>query len=237
MQALLYGIAERGLWAVFAVATLSFLLYYLIFAALGWWLSKSVFPRWRIGDVVDKTPLRKGQVEKEIRRSALSIAIFGAYGVVNVEMYRWRWVDVEWNASVMRIAWDFVLLFLFNEVHFFCCHRLLHTPWLFKHVHRVHHESVPTTPFSTFSFHWVESLLLGSVMSSAMLVHTFSIWALLGLPSFSLFFNTIGHWNYNVFAPTGLRSVSVEHSHHHMRVKGNFGFFLPVLDRVFHTYL
>ncbi len=237
MQTLLYGIAAQGRWAVFAVATLSFLAYYLLFATLGWWFSKSLLPGMGIGEVVDKTPLRKGQIAKELRRSVLSMTIFGAYGVVNVEFYRAGWVSVEWEPSLARTALDLALLFVWNEIHFFCCHRLLHTRWLFRHVHRVHHESIPTTPFSTFSFHWVESLLLGSVMTTAMLLHTFSIWALLGLPSFSLFFNTIGHWNYNVFAGTTQHSVSVEHSHHHLRVKGNYGFYLPIFDRLFRTTL
>jgi sterol desaturase/sphingolipid hydroxylase (fatty acid hydroxylase superfamily) len=74
-------------------------------------------------------------------------------------------------------------------------------------------------------------------MITAMMWHAFSIWALLLLPVMSLLFNTIGHGNYNVFAGTMRRSASVEHANHHRRVSGNFGFYLPVLDRLFGTRL
>lgn len=235
MRPLLTEIASHGPAAVFAAATVSFVFLYAAFAGLGWWLSRSLLPAWNIGAIVDARPLREGQIAKEIRRSLLAIAIFGVYGVLTVELYRAGIVSVAWDAPPARIAIDVVLLFLWNELHFFACHRLLHTRWLYRNVHRIHHESVTPTPFSTYSFHWIESALLGSVMLTAMLIGAFSVWALLSLPVFSILFNTIGHWNYNVFAGTERRSASVEHSRHHQRVSGNYGFYLPYLDRLFQT--
>jgi sterol desaturase/sphingolipid hydroxylase (fatty acid hydroxylase superfamily) len=65
-----------------------------------------------------------------------------------------------------------------------------------------------------------------------------SVEALLGLPLTSLFFNTVGHCNYNIFANhRSIHSAAVQHSDHHLRVAGNYGFYLPVLDRVFHSAL
>jgi len=237
MRPLLVEIASRGPWAVFGAAFLSFIALYTIFAGTGWWLSRSLLPAWNIGSMVDTRPLREGQIAKEIRRSLVSIAIFAGYGVLTVELYRAGKLNVAWDASWLTIALGVVILFVWNEVHFFACHRLLHTRWLYRHVHRIHHESVIPTPFSTYSFHWVESLLLGSVMITAMLLGSFSIWALLALPVFSILFNTIGHWNYNLLAGTGRRSASVEHGQHHRRVAGNYGFYLPFLDRLFGTFL
>jgi Delta7-sterol 5-desaturase len=237
MQTLLVDIASHGRWAVFVAAFLSFASLYAVFACGGWWLSRILLPAWKIGAVVDSRPLREGQIAKEMRWSLVSIAIFGGYGVLNVELFRAGLVHVVWEASWLRTAADIGILFLWNEVHFFACHCLLHTRWLYRNVHRIHHESVIPTPFSTYSFHWIESLLLGSVMITVMLLRTFSISALLALPVFSILFNTIGHWNYNVFAETGRRSASVEHSHHHRHVAGNYGFYLPLLDRLFRTLL
>ena len=87
------------------------------------------------------------------------------------------------------------------------------------------------TPFSTYSFHWMEAILLGSVMILPMLFYTFSTAALLALPVMSIAFNTVGHCNYNVFAKyPSIHSASLEHSMHHLRVSGNYGFYLPFLD-------
>jgi sterol desaturase/sphingolipid hydroxylase (fatty acid hydroxylase superfamily) len=237
MRPLLADIVSHGHWAVFGAAFVSFATLYIIFAGGGWWLSRSLLPAWKIGAVVDPRPLREGQIAKEAWRSLVSIATFGGYGVLTVEIFRAGHVNVAWEPSWLRTGIDIVLLFVWNEAHFFACHRLLHTRWLYQHVHRIHHESVTPTPFSVYSFHWLESLLLGSVMITAMLFGTFSIWALLALPVFSILFNTIGHWNYNLFAGTARRSASVEHSHHHLRVAGNYGFYLPFLDRLFRTFL
>jgi sterol desaturase/sphingolipid hydroxylase (fatty acid hydroxylase superfamily) len=36
-----------------------------------------------------------------------------------------------------------------HEVHFFCIHRLIHVPVLYKWVHSVHHNSVNPSPWSS----------------------------------------------------------------------------------------
>jgi sterol desaturase/sphingolipid hydroxylase (fatty acid hydroxylase superfamily) len=76
-------------------------------------------------------------------------------------------------------------------------------------------------------------------MIIAMPIYTFSLGALVSLPVLSILFNTIGHANYNVFANTGrpIYSAGVEHGMHHRRVAGNYGFYLPMLDRWFGTSL
>ena len=76
---------------------------------------------------------------------------------------------------------------------FFVIHRALHWKPLYRSVHIWHHRSVITTPFSAYSFHPVESFLLGSVMPLALVLHTFSPWALLGLTLKSLWLNVGGY--------------------------------------------
>jgi len=139
---------------------------------------------------------------------------------------------------VGRLALDLCVFMLWNEIHFYICHRLLHSRLLFARVHRIHHESIVPTPYSTYSFHWVEATLLGSVMITGMLLYNFSAPILLLGPVASLVFNTIGHWNYDPFPHKPLSNwlaASRRHSLHHDRVTGNFGFSLPHLDRWFHT--
>src|SRR5262249_45322876 len=155
---------------------------------LGWWLTRKLLPDWGIGAIIDLGPLRDGQIAKEIRRSLVSIGVFAGYGWLATHAYLHGWVDVAWQGSGTRLRAEILLLFVWNEIHFFICPRLLHTRWLYRHVHRVHHESVTPTPFSTYSFHWLEAVLLGSVMITAMMWHTFSIWPLMFLPVMSLLF-------------------------------------------------
>ncbi len=61
------------------------------------------------------------------------------------------WVD--WQDNWL---WLVVLIFLvpaIHEVHFFCIHWLIHTPFLYKHIHSVHHNSINPSPWSSLSMH------------------------------------------------------------------------------------
>ncbi len=53
----------------------------------------------------------------------------------------------------------FLLLPLFREVHFYCIHRLIHWPPLYRSVHKVHHANSNPGPWSGLSMHPVEHLL------------------------------------------------------------------------------
>jgi sterol desaturase/sphingolipid hydroxylase (fatty acid hydroxylase superfamily) len=221
---------------VFAMTAGFFVLIYFGYAGVALALTRHALPRLGIGAPVDRRELRPGQIAKEIRRSLVSIGIFGLLTVGQVAALRAGWISLAWDAKPQAIAIQLVALFLWNEIHFYLCHWLLHTRWLFRHVHRIHHESIVPTPFSTYSFHWVEAAMLGSVLFVATLVYDFHPLALGSLPLLSLLLNTIGHWNYDVFAGRR-RSASVEHSLHHRLVQGNYGFYLPILDRWFSTKL
>jgi lathosterol oxidase len=50
---------------------------------------------------------------------------------------------------------------LYNEIHFFVIHRIMHLPFFMKHVHRIHHRSLVPTLTSVYSS--LEALLLSAV--------------------------------------------------------------------------
>ena len=58
-----------------------------------------------------------------------------------------------------------VLLPIWSAFHFYWAHRLLHVPFLYKHVHSLHHRNVNIGPWSGFAMHPVEHLIyLSSLM-------------------------------------------------------------------------
>jgi sterol desaturase/sphingolipid hydroxylase (fatty acid hydroxylase superfamily) len=58
------------------------------------------------------------------------------------------------------IIYTIVLLLFLNDARFYWFHRLMHHPRLYKYVHAVHHASLDINPFTSFSFHIVESVVL-----------------------------------------------------------------------------
>jgi sterol desaturase/sphingolipid hydroxylase (fatty acid hydroxylase superfamily) len=225
-------------WEVAAVAGLGFAAIYFGLGGLSVWLTRDLLPARGIGRVIDPRPLAKHQVRSEVQASLVSIGIFGLYGALTLWLDARGLVHIVWRFAPLRGLLDVLFMVLWNELHFYACHRLLHTRWLFRHVHRVHHRSVVPTPWATYAFHPIEAILLGSVMITALLVHDLSILAVLLYPLVSLAMNCLGHLNYALWEdrPLGrLLAASVRHSQHHHKVKGNFGFLIPQLDAVLAT--
>lgn len=186
---------------------------------------------------LDKQGLYPGQVKEEIRHSMRSIFIFSLQGIFIQQGIQHGWLRLSFDTNWYCIPQS-LLLFFWNEVHFYFVHRLLHTSWFKKNIHWVHHHSKEPTVFSTFSFHWVEAFLLGTVIVFPMLFYPFQLAALLSLPVMSILLNMLGHCNYEFFPGSGLHTFfkfSNRHSLHHKKGKGNYGFMLPWFDRFFKT--
>ena len=43
---------------------------------------------------------------------------------------------------------------LFHDTWFYFVHRILHSRWILRHVHYMHHQSTTPSAFSGYSFHW-----------------------------------------------------------------------------------
>ena len=59
----------------------------------------------------------------------------------------------------------FVIIPIWESFYFYWIHRFLHIPFLYKHVHALHHRNINVGPWSGLAMHPVEHLIfLGSVM-------------------------------------------------------------------------
>jgi Delta7-sterol 5-desaturase len=215
-----------------------FVCMYFLLCLINTALSCFLFPSIKKGKVLDTGPISKNQYQREIGLSLITIAIFGL-GVI----FPWGLLQLEWahlaeKPSFIQIFIEVIILFFWNELHFYVNHRLLHTP-LLRRFHKAHHQSMTTTPWTTYSFHPVESMMLGSVLILPMLVHDFSIEALVSVPIFSFVINQIGHANYDWFPESRffLFQGARRDQQHHEKIHGNFGFALDWLDRWLKTSL
>jgi sterol desaturase/sphingolipid hydroxylase (fatty acid hydroxylase superfamily) len=179
--------------------------------------------------------MRAGQVREELLLSGVSILVFALQAMILVWLLRKGWLGIAWDRPAWHLAWELPVLYLWNELHFFAVHRLLHWPPLYRSVHVWHHRSVLTTPFSAYSFHPVESFLLGAVLPLALVCHAFSPWALLGLTVMSLLLNVGGHLPHERIraAWAFIAPQSRYHNAHHREFHTHFSFSLASLDRWF----
>jgi sterol desaturase/sphingolipid hydroxylase (fatty acid hydroxylase superfamily) len=239
MDALTAWLADNAFHApisVVAVATAFwFAAIYALIAGGAYCLAVKTLPSTILTERVHAQRLRPGQLREEWLLSALSILIFAAQAAVLVWMLRVGWLRIAWDRPLWSLLWELPVLYLWNEIHFFAVHRLLHWPPLYRGVHRWHHRSVITTPFSSYSFHPLESFLLGTVMPLALIFHAFSVWSLLGLTIMSLLLNVSGHLPGEQLRATFAFTAphSRYHNRHHREFHTHFAFSLPWLDRWF----
>ncbi|MER8396820.1 sterol desaturase family protein [Mesorhizobium sp. M1348] len=107
--------------------------------------------------------VKSQNIDNAIRTFVSGLPIWTAYEV----LFLWAWANGwgPWTSFSEHPVWlvAFALVIpLIHEVHFFCIHRLIHIPVLYRWVHSVHHNSINPSPWSSLSMHPVEHLLYWS---------------------------------------------------------------------------
>ena len=102
-------------------------------------------------------------IDNAIRTFGSGLPIWTAYEVLLL----WAWANdlgpwTSFGTSPWWLLGMGLLLPLIHEIHFYCIHRLIHIPVLYKWVHSVHHNSSNPSPWSSLSMHPVEHLLYWS---------------------------------------------------------------------------
>ena len=146
-----------------------------------------------------------------------------------------------WTTFALHPYWLVLFAFLipvWHEFHFYCIHRLIHYPVLYKYIHSVHHNSVNPSPWSSLSMHPVEHLLYWSDS----LIH-------LILPSHPLLFiyglqvtgtgAVVGHVGFDkieVGENGGIDTHAYAHYLHHKYFDVNYADGTTALDKLFGTW-
>jgi lathosterol oxidase len=173
------------------------------------------------------------QYSFEIKHSLISIIIFGFSGIPVVYLIREGYVEVLPD-SILNILIGVTILTLWNEVHFFVVHRIMHLPFMMRRFHWIHHRSVIPTVYSVYSFHWLEALLLSTVPLSIMPFIHFAPMAIFLYPTISILLNFSGHCNYRFGNGDGNRwqIFATKHNEHHSKGLKNYGFATFFLDMI-----
>lgn len=156
-----------------------------------------------------------------------------------------EWTEFYWSlsdASFGYSALTLLLLFLFQDAYFYFTHRLLHTPYLYKKIHLVHHRSTQPTVMTSFSMHPLEKLielLFYPLVIAFLPLHPA---LLLVYVTLSTLINFIGHsgielkWLPSLSkAPLLYNATTVFHDMHHRYPRCNYSLYFTYLDEIFHT--
>ena len=136
------------------------------------------------------------------------------------------------------LAFLILIVPVIHEFHFFCIHRLIHTPFLYKWVHSVHHNSVNPSPWSSLSMHPVEHFAYFSTILYHLVIPSNPIIALyqLHIAGFGAVPGHVGFDKVELTNETAVDSHAYIHYLHHKYFEVNYGDGLIPLDRWFGTF-
>lgn len=217
----------------FVVAGVPFIICYKL---LNNWFSQS--------KIQSKLAVRKDFI-REILHSLQTTAVLAVIGYLVLYTPLKNVTKVYTAVSDYPTWWIWVSLLLsliIHDTYFYWMHRLLHHPKIFGYTHLLHHKSTNPSPWTSYSFHFIEAwtegaVLLVIVMIIPMHLATIGLFVLTGF-----MINVYGHLGYEV-APLWLRktflfevlNTSVHHNLHHSKFKGNYGLYFRVWDRLMGT--
>jgi sterol desaturase/sphingolipid hydroxylase (fatty acid hydroxylase superfamily) len=162
-------------------------------------------------------------------------------GVQVITLWAFANSFVPWLEFAENPYWLALLCFavpVIHEFHFFCVHRLIHIPVLYRWVHSVHHNSVNPSPWSSLSMHPVEHLLYFSTIFYHLILPSNPVIALYQL-HFAGFGAVPGHIGFDkieVTDETALDSHAYIHYLHHKYFEVNYGAGLVPIDKWVGTF-
>jgi sterol desaturase/sphingolipid hydroxylase (fatty acid hydroxylase superfamily) len=114
----------------------------------------------------------------------------------------------------------------------------MHHPKIFRIVHKVHHDSNITSPWTAFSFHPLEGLLQAFFLPLLLLLMPMHLYVLIIQLSFMTLSSVVNHLDIELYPKKFSEHFigkwligATHHSLHHKQFKYNFGLYFTFWDK------
>ena len=208
------------------------------FFFLGFYL---LFPKSLLRNKIQSRLAGKIDFLREILNSSVSSVVLAITAIIalsdGLRPYTLIYTDIH-EYSLFWIPVSLVLTLLVHDAYFYWMHRILHHKKLFRITHLVHHKSTNPSPWTSYSFHFLEAIAEGGVMIVLVFIMPLHPLTLILFAFSSFLINVYGHLGYEIM-PKSFRNsfwfeiinTSTFHNFHHLKFKGNYGLYLRVWDR------
>ena len=180
-------------------------------------------------------------IGREMAYSLSTLFVFMALGLVVVAALLQGQMVVYRNPTQYGLWWllaSLPLMLLWHDAYFYATHRLLHTRWLLRHVHGVHHRSRNPSPWAAYSFHPLEALINGLVTPLALMVVPLHWSVLLLFSMHQILRNAHGHAAVETMPRGFVRhwlgrhfTTTTHHHLHHETAQDHYGLWFTWWDR------
>lgn len=205
---------------------------YLFFA----WAYKTVI-EWLTDSSRNKFTGNQKQIRREILWAFVSTLVFVVLACIGWWLYQQGLTRVYEETSrypLWYLIISPVLLLVLYETYYYWLHRWMHSPKVFRIVHRIHHESMRPTVFTSFAFHPLEAFLQLVFFPIIILLipfHYITLFTVFTIMSVSA---VVNHSGVEIFRNRFLLKHVISATHHdvhHRHFNHNFGLYFTWWDK------
>lgn len=183
------------------------------------------------------------QIRREVGWSLLSAFIYGLpAGIVAWGWQAHAWTRIHGDATDWPLWYwplSILLYLLAHDSWFYWTHRAMHTPWLFRSVHAVHHKSQPPTAWAAMSFHPWEAVSGAIVIPALVFLIPIHVGALGVVLAIMTLMGITNHMGWEIFPAAIVRGrfgrwliTASHHQRHHELYGCNFGLYFRFWDHL-----
>jgi len=170
------------------------------------------------------------------RYKSILVSLSNAFlsGIITKILYVYM-LDISFIHNNEFILYDILKLFgmlFLSDMSFYWTHRFLHIPFVYKYVHKMHHEHKYPISWSAFYLHPIEFLLTYFCIFLAPVlffrIHMITFFLYINIITLSLIKSHCGINIYGIY-------TSIHHDIHHEKFNVNYGTDFGLFDRLCRT--
>lgn len=184
-------------------------------------------------------------IYRDIKLSVSSTVVFALGAAFILKEYEMGFTLLYSNLhqyGLWYLAFSFVAVLILQDTYFYFIHRLFHRPFLFKWIHRGHHRSGDSTPWTSFAFDLPEAFLQALFFAGIVFVIPLHFMTLLAVLMTMTLWAVWNHLGFELFPPSfpqhwlGRWLIgSTHHSLHHRKYTVHYGLYFTFWDKCLGT--
>ncbi|HVE61653.1 MAG TPA: sterol desaturase family protein [Chitinophagaceae bacterium] len=214
---------------------------YLLIAGLFYGAFYVWYPhKWQQRKINEKA-YKPGQLKKEIKWSMLTALLFALAGGILLVLWQKGFTKIYLDAKDYALWWlplSLVIALVIHETYYYWLHRWMHQPKVFRLVHKIHHDSNITSPWTAFSFHPLEGLLQAVFLPALLMVLPMHLYVIIIHLTIMTFSSVINHLDIEVYPKNFYKHFlgkwligASHHSLHHKQFRYNYGLYFTFWDK------
>lgn len=184
---------------------------------------------------------KKDQFQKEVFWSTVTALLFAVAGTITLLLWQKGYTKVYFQVNDYPIWWlplSLIIALVVHETYYYWLHRWMHHPRIFKVVHKVHHDSNITSPWTAFSFHPIEGFFQAIFLPALLMVLPMHLYVLIVQLTIMTFSSVINHLDIEIYPKNFHKHFfgkwligATHHSLHHKQFKFNYGLYFTFWDK------